>query len=218
MKKQSLENHSIPNIIKQSIIDEIMQGEIKVGDRLSEMKYSELFGTSRAPVREAFYLLDIEGYVQKIPRKGTVVRNFTLEEMRDILDIRNFLEQLSIERINLKEKERCIEQMRSIVSEMEDQTFNKNEYARLNYEFHFQLILASDSEVIQNTYSRLAAPLLSLQTISFLRDEAIKKSLDEHKKIVNYLAEDNLQEVKALLNDHNRAVYPRVKGSLAKNG
>jgi DNA-binding GntR family transcriptional regulator len=214
MKSKDLDNHAIPNIIKQSIIDGIMQGKIKSGDKLVEAKYSDLFGTSRAPVREAFYLLNLEGYVEKVPRKGTIVKNFTLEEMSDVLEIRNFLEQLSIDRMEKEKSERYIQQMRTIINDMEKEQITREEYAMLNYEFHFQLILGSHSTIIQNTYSRLATPLLSLQTISFLQDTAMKKSLHEHKEIVAYLAEGNMKEAKTLLNAHNTAVYPRVKGSM----
>lgn len=214
MKNRDLDHHAIPHLIKQSIIDEIIQGKIKVGDKLVETQFCELFGTSRAPVREAFYLLNLEGYVKKIPRKGTVVKGFTLEEMRDILDIRDFLEQLAIDRMDLQKSERYIQKMRNIINQMEKVGAKRNEYAKLNYEFHRQLILASGSEVIQNTYSRLAIPLLFLQTISFLQDEAIKKSLDEHKEIVMQLMAGNLKEAKTLLSAHNKAVYPRVKNSI----
>lgn len=213
MQKKVLDNHALPNLIKESIIDEILQGEIKAGDKLVESKYSEQFGTSRAPVREAFYLLNLEGYVHKIPRKGTVVKGFTLEEIRDILEIRNFLEQLSINRMDPDQKESCFTRMQKLLDEMESAISDRKQYAKLNYEFHYQLVLASRSEVIQNTYSRLASPLMSLQTISFLKDEAILKSLREHKEIISQLVKGNMEEAIVLLNQHNRDVYPRVEGS-----
>jgi DNA-binding GntR family transcriptional regulator len=213
MKKKTVDNLALPNFIKENIIDEIMRGELKAGDKLLEEKYSNMFGTSRAPVREAFYLLKLEGYVQKIPRKGTVVKGFTLEEIRDILEIRNFLEQLSISRMECKERENCLQEMRNIILRMESKEIDIEQYTKLNYEFHFQLILASSSEVIQNTYSRLASPLISLQAMSFMKDEAIKKSLREHIDITNHLAEGNIEKAKTLLNAHNLGVYSRVEGS-----
>lgn len=213
-KKNLLDEYALPNIIKQSIIDEIMKGEIKVGDKLVEAKYSEQFGTSRAPVREAFYLLNIEGYVQKIPRKGTVVKEFTKQEMRDVLEIRNFLEQLAIERIDQKEMECCLQKMKEIINQMDNSDIDLKLYAKLNYEFHLQLIIASRSDVIQNTYFRLAGPLISLQTISFMKQEAIDKSLVEHKQIVNYLAHGQMDQAKILLDLHNKDVFPRVKRSM----
>lgn len=211
MEKKTLDNHALPNLIKESIIDEIMQGKIKSGDKLVEAKYSDMFGTSRAPVREAFYLLNLEGYVQKIPRKGTVVKGFTAEEMRDILEIRNFLELLSIDRMNAESQRSCLEQMGRIILEMGREGLDTKSYAKLNYDFHFQLILASQSEIIQNAYSRLASPLMSLQAIAFMKNEAIRNSLIEHRQIVALLAEERFEEAKALLNSHNQGVFPRVR-------
>lgn len=214
MDKNNLDNMAIPNIIKQRIIDEIMQGKIKAGDKLLETEYSALFGTSRAPVREAFYLLNLEGYVEKVPRKGTVVKSFTVEEMRDMLDIRNSLEILALDRIKPENVENNLLKMRSLIDKMKEENIDRSGYAQLNYEFHFQIIEASQSEVIKKTYSRLAAPVLSLQTISFIQMKSIKKSLNEHKEIVELLTAGDIESAKKLLDRHNRDVFSRVKDSI----
>ncbi|AMM93221.1 GntR family transcriptional regulator [Peribacillus simplex] len=208
-------DNALPKLIKESIIEDIMKGEIVAGDKLVEAEYSQIFGTSRAPVREAFYLLTIEGIVKKIPRKGTIVKGFSREEMSDILKIRNFLEQLAIDKLTLKARENCTHEMRKIILEMEKKEVEIREYAQLNYEFHFQLILASGSETFRNIYSRLGSPLISLQTFSLMgEDDVVKNSLKEHKEFEKYLSLGEIEKAKSILNSHNEAVFPRIEGSL----
>jgi DNA-binding GntR family transcriptional regulator len=211
MTRKMIDNNALSNLIKQSIIEDIIVGRVQPGEKLVEAKYAEEFGTSRAPIREAFYLLTLEGYVQKIPRKGTVVKGFTIEEIRDVLEIRSFLEELALDRISRENMDACLANMTEIVRQMEQNRAEQKEYARLNYQFHYQMIAASGSDVLKNSYIRLGTPLLSLQTMSFMAEEHINKSLSEHKQIIQYLREGELEAAKKLLVAHNKAVFPRIE-------
>ncbi|MGG1657984.1 GntR family transcriptional regulator [Brevibacillus sp. NRS-1366] len=214
VEKRTLDN-ALPKLIKDSIMEDILKGKLEAGDKLVESEYSQLFGTSRAPVREAFYLLTLEGIAKKIPRKGTVVRGFSREEMSDILKIRNFLEQLAIDKLTVNMREKCVQEMSKIISEMENNEQDVREYAKLNFEFHFQLIVASESEILRNIYSNLGYSLISLQTFSLMgKEKVVKKSLEEHKEFVKFLSSGEIEKAKLLLNSHNDAVFPRVEESL----
>jgi DNA-binding GntR family transcriptional regulator len=212
--KKYIDNNALSNLIKQSITEDIILGKIQPGEKLIETKYAEEFGTSRAPIREAFYLLTLEGFVQKIPRKGTVVRGYTAEEVKDLLEIRIFLENLAVEKLEGKDIAPNLEKMKEIMNKMDGQA--GSEYTKLNYEFHYQLILACESEVIKNMYSRLGTPLLSVQMMAFIEERDIRKSLAEHQQIVELLQENRIQEAKALLDAHNRAVFPRISKFVMK--
>ncbi|WP_134702439.1 GntR family transcriptional regulator [Ammoniphilus sp. YIM 78166] len=214
MNKKHIDNNALSNLIKQSITEDIILGKIQPGEKLIETKYAEEFGTSRAPIREAFYLLTLEGFAQKIPRKGTVVRGYTAEEIKDLLEIRIFLENLAVEKLEGKDITSYLERMREIMSQMEGQV--GSDYTKLNYEFHYQLILACESEVIKNMYSRLGTPLLSVQTMAFIEEQDIRRSLAEHREIVQLLQDDRIQEAKALLDAHNRTVFPRISKYVTK--
>jgi DNA-binding GntR family transcriptional regulator len=211
MIRKIIDNNALSNLIKQSITEDIIVGRVQPGEKLIEAKYAEQFGTSRAPIREAFYLLTLEGFVQKIPRKGTVVKGFSIEEIKDVLEIRSFLEELALPKISRENLTDCLEKMADITENMERNKTDQKEYAKLNYQFHFQLIVASESDVIRNSYVRLGAPLLSLQTMSFKDEEHIKKSLSEHKQIIQYLRDGDLEAARSLLVSHNKAVFPRIE-------
>nr|MBO2506359.1 GntR family transcriptional regulator [Bacilli bacterium] len=88
-------DNALSRMVAEKIIEQILKGELKPGDKIVESTYAELFNISRSPVREAIYLLTTEGLIERIPRKGAFVKGYTLSEIQDLLDIRNNIELLS---------------------------------------------------------------------------------------------------------------------------
>ncbi|MET3292338.1 UNVERIFIED_CONTAM: DNA-binding GntR family transcriptional regulator [Brevibacillus sp. OAP136] len=217
MNRALIDNNALSNLIKNNITEDIIMGKILPGEKLIETKYAEEFGTSRAPIREAFYLLSLEGFVEKIPRKGTVVRGYSAEEIKDLLMIRCYLENLAIEKLEHQDISKDLVKMEQLLTAMEAKGSEK-EYAKLNYDFHSQLVTASRSDVLENMYAKLGVPLLSVQTIAFMEGQNMEQSLAEHKQIVCLLREKNFAEAKQLLDTHNKAVFPRIEKYLEKKG
>ncbi|MGW6384591.1 GntR family transcriptional regulator [Peribacillus butanolivorans] len=214
------DNNSLSRLIAEKITEEIITGKLKAGDKLIEANYAEEFGTSRAPIREAFYLLAIDGLVERIPRKGSVVKGYSERDIIDLLEIRMMLESLAIERIaELDTPESSLIHMEQLVNKMELVDGDRLEYAMLNQKFHLGIIEMSKSDIIANMYSRLGLPLLSLQRLSFEWVENINKSLKEHHIILNHLQKKQFDEAKKVLIKHNQNVFnpkgksqPSIKG------
>ncbi|WP_209121115.1 GntR family transcriptional regulator [Alkalihalobacillus sp. BA299] len=68
---------SLPEQIAKHILKKIMKGDLVPGDKIVEEYIASELNTSRAPVREALYLLQVDQIVERIPRKGTIVKSFT---------------------------------------------------------------------------------------------------------------------------------------------
>ncbi|MGM0876056.1 MAG: GntR family transcriptional regulator [Bacillota bacterium] len=212
--KPNFINNALSNSIAEYITEQIITGELQPGEKLVEHSYAEEYGTSRAPVREAIYLLAIEGLVERIPRKGAVVKKYTENEIYDLLEIRNMLENMGMDRIKkhgtdqglLKEMNQLLEQMKKV-----EDVYS---YTQLNHSFHMCLIKMSKSETIKNMYSRLGWPLLRIQSVSFANEGNIEKSIEEHEIIVKLLAEQNMTELSAVLSKHNEDVISSVQKKL----
>jgi DNA-binding GntR family transcriptional regulator len=208
--------NALSNLIAEHIAEQIMTGELKPGQKLIENDYAAEYGTSRAPVREAFYLLTIEGLVERIPRKGTVVKGYTEEEIYDLLEIRILLESLAMKRIMKHGIDSSVmAKMEHILYEMHHVREVKK-YTQLNYSFHMCLIEMSKSNIIRSMYSRLAPPLLRIQSLSFANEGNIEKSLTEHVMIVDLLQKGSLSEAANVLAKHNHDVIVSIKKRLKK--
>ncbi|WP_052737795.1 GntR family transcriptional regulator [Bacillus sp. SA1-12] len=88
---------SLPEQIAKYILEKIIKDELHPGDKIVEEYIAQELNTSRAPVREALYLLQIDNIVERIPRKGTLVKSFTDYEIREYTEVMIGLIQMALD-------------------------------------------------------------------------------------------------------------------------
>jgi GntR family transcriptional regulator, rspAB operon transcriptional repressor len=76
----------------QQIRDEILRGDLSIGDVLSRRKLADRLNMSFLPITEALQRLEVEGLVESRPRIGTRVRIPTEQDIRNNYVIREALE------------------------------------------------------------------------------------------------------------------------------
>jgi len=83
------------DVIKERIVERILDGTYPPGSRIVESQLAQEFGTSQAPVREA--LRDLEGmrFIESQPHVGARVRAVTSEELGQIYPVRAALEEVA---------------------------------------------------------------------------------------------------------------------------
>ena len=87
--------------------DEILQGKLLSGQKLTEKVICEKYQISRTPVREALHKLEMEGLVESIPNRGFFVLGLTDQDYMDMFTLRKVYEvqatQWAIQRITKEE-------------------------------------------------------------------------------------------------------------------
>lgn len=101
MKEPNFEvtmNEYLPlrDVVFHTLRQAILRGELKPGERLMEIQLANKLGVSRTPIREAIRKLELEGLVLMIPRRGAEVAEITEQSLRDVLEVREALEELSV--------------------------------------------------------------------------------------------------------------------------
>jgi DNA-binding GntR family transcriptional regulator len=191
---------SLPRMIASQIVSDIIDHTLKPGQKVVEERYSDKFGTSRGPVREALYLLENEGMINRIPKRGSFVKKYELHEFCDLFEVRNLLEIKAISQLKLPLPSDCVEEIDRIIQEME--YANEADYPYLNSDFHTKLLSLSGSEVFINLYTRLGTPLMALQKLALLQPGSIEQSLEEHKMLWNVIKKGKIKIAKVLLEEH----------------
>ena len=80
----------------------IISGTFAPGQKLNEIELGNRFNISRAPLREAFRLLENEHLVMSIPRKGCYVRELSLEDCQEIFQVREMIECFAVDILRSK--------------------------------------------------------------------------------------------------------------------
>ena len=87
-----------PDLIAESLRDEILRGEIPPGQPLRQEELAERFGVSRLPVRDALMRLEAQGLVHVFPNRGAFVISLSADEVREVYEMRILLEGDLLER------------------------------------------------------------------------------------------------------------------------
>ena len=82
--------------ISRELAKRIISGQIEAGARLRQDHIAEEFGASHVPVREAFRRLETQGLVESEPRRGVRVAGFSVDEVREVAEMRASLEVLAL--------------------------------------------------------------------------------------------------------------------------
>ena len=82
-----------PNSTKERayriIREEILSNRLRPGQSLNERSLSQRLKVSKTPIREAIQLLHKEGLIELVPQKGAFVSQITLNDIREIMQIRS---------------------------------------------------------------------------------------------------------------------------------
>ncbi|MGF9563400.1 GntR family transcriptional regulator [Neorhizobium sp. JUb45] len=87
---------TIASRISRTLAERIIAGAIAAGAKLRQDHIAEEFGASHVPVREAFRLLESQGLVVSEPRRGVRVASFSLDEVKEVAEMRAALEVLAL--------------------------------------------------------------------------------------------------------------------------
>jgi DNA-binding GntR family transcriptional regulator len=129
---------STPQIITNSLRTAIVEGRLRPGEPLRQDHLAEQFDVSHIPVREALRQLESEGWVVFKSNKGAAVSLLSVEEVREIYQIRASLECTALRLAfpshtpeSLLELEQAAQAARG--------EHTRESYAQRNREFHFAL-------------------------------------------------------------------------------
>lgn len=101
---KSLKNRSKSKkaFVYEELKNRIIHNLLKPGEPLNEGVLSEEFKISKTPIREAFQQLEREGFIENIPGKGAFVSQISIQDLRELFDLREILECEVIKRAALK--------------------------------------------------------------------------------------------------------------------
>ena len=203
LKSKIIKQKTLCQIVYQEIKGQILEGILEPGDKILQEKMAASFGVSKIPLIQSLTILEKEGLLDKIPRKGFYVRDISEKELIDILEIKLEFERRGIIKIINNMSEEDERTLKNFLVKFEKYCKdNKNkEYFNLDYSFHSFLTKTSKNTIIFEFANNL-----NLLLLSYLRGKRItlniKDSFKDHKELIEFILNGNLEMSLSSLEKH----------------
>lgn len=152
-------SEQVVSLIRQRI----RSGKLRGGDRISEASIAEECGISRAPVREALYLLETDGFLMSHPKRGKCVTLLTGDGIRHRYELCGILEGAATASVARHPHQGLQEEMETLLAKMKEGVVagrSMEEHAALGTAFH-EVILERASNPLMLSLARSSCRVIS---------------------------------------------------------
>ncbi len=206
LEVRTLQRRVLSDDVVEYLIDAIMNGEFPPGSKIIELQIARALGVSQSTIREALRELETRGFLQSQPFKGTFVRKFTVEGLKDYFRTRTELEVLSakwalenkFQTMNLDEMKKCLQEMEKYVSEKDHVAFRKKDIG-----FHRNLVEGSGSPSLFSAWNALSHSYWAYFGLFFEQQQYnLQDQMEKHTSIYNIMLSGHLEELKKAIDIH----------------
>lgn len=178
------------DVVFKTLRQAILKGELKPGERLMEIHLANQLGVSRTPIREAIRMLELEGLVTMIPRRGAEVAHITLKSLQDVLEVRRALDALAVELACERITEGELMKLREACNHFAEVTKTQDaaKIAQADVELHDIIVQAANNIRLKQLVSNLSEQMYRYR-FEYIKDATKHEQLiKEHEIIYNAIA------------------------------
>ncbi len=161
------EHQPLPDKIANFVREAIIVGKLKPGEKISEAKLAEELHISRTPIREAIRMLESEGFVSIIPRRGTIVSEFSLEDLYEYFQIKACLEAFAAASVVDILSERDLAKLKRLNEEEMSavKAGDFSHYLRIHDDFHQTFLVRTGNRKLALVLQQLGFHIRRLEKI-----------------------------------------------------
>ncbi len=184
--------------------DAIVEGDLALGQPLSERGLSEMLHISKTPVREALAQLRLEGLVRSYPQRGACVFSLSAQEVVEMCELRWALEaaalRLAIERGGVAFRSA----LASVVEAMwgAKAAGDRKAYLRHDTAFHSCFCDHSGNDLMAQTYALFAGKIAAVRTHLSHKPHHTELSFTEHRSMLEAVEGGDQAGALAILDVH----------------
>lgn len=193
----------------------ILSGNILPGTRLSESWVATEFGVSRIPAREALQRLEEMNLLRKSHRGREVIK-FSLDEFREIYELKNVVEAYGVMKGAYNAQERDLKEIGATLESMESclEPVNLMRLRALNARFHDHLVHCSKNTKLIEVYNLRVKQVRWASSLSLTVPDRPRLSVREHQEIFKAFAGRNGRKARELMEEHTNGSMERVLARL----
>jgi DNA-binding GntR family transcriptional regulator len=172
---------------------------------LDERQLAERLGVSRTPIREAIAMLEQQGLVKSVPRRGINVLRKTKREVVETIQVWAALEAMAARLVTQNASDEAIAQLRQIFNSFHDShrpADHLSEYSIANIRFHQTIIEITGSSVLRQMTEDILLHVRGIRLLTIGRDDRASRSIEDHLAIIDALEKRDVERAERLCRDH----------------
>ena len=192
--------HSLKRaILEMDVYDH--PGEI----RLDERQLSQDLGVSRTPIREAMSLLEQEGFVKTLPRRGVFVVRKSKREIVEMILVWAALESMAARLVCQNATDTEIASLRRLFDDFREgpEADHLQEYSEANIAFHSAIIRLSKCQLIADLTKNLFIHMRAIRKVTISEDNRAQRSIQDHMAIIEALEAREVERAENLVRQHS---------------
>lgn len=199
---------SLTAIVVERLRELIVEGQIDLGEQLSENVLAERLGVSRTPVREAFMKLEAERLVEVRPQRGTFVFTCTADEVREICELRAILESGALALGAARDRSGLVAALSEAADGAEPSLLQSAQaYQPHDSAFHDTLMAFAGNAHLVEAYQRISGRVRTLRWRYTTTLDEVRDSQATHREVIRHIAEGADAEAEAVLREHVHRSY-----------
>lgn len=181
--------------------------------RLDERELMQAFGVSRTPVREALSILEQEGFVRTVPRRGIFIIRKSKREIIEMIQMWAALESMSARLATLHAPDTELAKLRHLFDSFQNSppAEHIDEYSDANIAFHQMIIRLGGSQLIQDATENLFIHVRAIRKATISQNERAARSIIDHLKIIEALERRDTELAERLTRRHTLDLAAHVE-------
>lgn len=204
--KKAPSGDSLSKKIYDILFEAILEQRLQPGDILIETQIADILNISRTPCREAINKLEMEGLVERIPNKGTVITTVSKEDLKEITSMLSVLQGLAARFATENATKDFLEKLKMNIEEIKFHTRNKDfpiKYiAEKNKIFHNLILEMTGQKRLTSTINNLHDQIKRARGTSMSIPDRRKKAIQQHEALYEEIKSGNVDKAEEVMKTH----------------
>ncbi|SMQ69404.1 transcriptional regulator, GntR family [Devosia lucknowensis] len=183
---------------------QIIAGQLRPRERLVEDEIMARTDATRHAVRKAFDELERMGLVIRQPNKGVQVRDYSINEIEELYEIRDCLERRAAHRFTQPADDALVQRLTDIASQHRDASRAQRfaDVFSLNNAFHEVLYRAAGNQQLADAILHYTFATHPIRTRAFPSEELREIAISEHFGMVDAIAKGEGARLAEIVHGH----------------
>lgn len=223
--KEKTTSSNLSSSIVTTLKEEIIHWHYPPEHRLTEEELCKRFVVSRSPIREALRILASDGFLKRLPNRSYVVKQYTVDEIEELYDVRQALELHTVERLAGEElpihRKAELEDLQHTWKELLNEPSKQpEEFAILDALFHDSLARALGNKLLLRNLRTINERLALFRLLDYENRARAEQTCRQHLDIVDRIMAHDGPGARAAMQrnieEGQNNVWTAIKDALAR--